>query len=179
MGPFATATELSEFTGMPMPDDLARLQAQLEMASAMMRAYCHQTLSFVANDVVTRYPTVSTFLSLPENPVTAVSQVLVDGVATTEFYVIPRGIRSGSVAAPGAAWTRGATVTYSHGYTETTDTFALLRSMCIEMVDRAIRSPEAPLSFEPSEETIGWRSRLFLDEHQRMQLKNLGRVFVG
>jgi hypothetical protein len=177
--PFATATELCEFTGMPIPDDLSRLQSQLQMASAIMRAHCHQTLSPVVGDVVTVYPTVSTFLSLPERPVTAVSQVLVDGVATTDYYIVPRGIRSGSVATPGSAWTRGATVTYSHGYAETTDTYALLRQMCIEMVDRAVRSPEAPSSFEPSEETIGWRSRLFLDEQQKMQLKDLKAVRIG
>jgi len=179
MGPFATAEEYFELIGQSKPNDLARIQSLLEMASSMMRAECHQTLSVVVGDVAVVYPTVSTFLSLPERPVTAVSQVLVDGVATTDYYVIPRGIRSGTMASPGSAWIKGATVTYSHGYAETTDTFALLRMICMEVVDRALRSPEAPSSFEPSEETIGWRARLFLDEQQKMYLKNLGRVLVA
>ena len=61
----------------------------------------------MTTDVVTCYPTLSTLLTLPQRPVTAVAQVLVDGVATTDFYVVPRGIRSGTVAAPGTAWTEG------------------------------------------------------------------------
>jgi hypothetical protein len=178
-GPFATAEEYYEWIGQSKPSDLARTQALLDSASAAIRAECRQTLSVVTGDVVTVYPTASSFLSLPERPVTAVSQVLVNGVATTDFYVIPRGIRSGTVAAPGSAWTRGATVTYTHGYAETTDTFGLLRQMCMEMVDRALRSPEAPSSFEPSEETIGWRTRVFLDEQQKRQLMNLRPVRVG
>ena len=43
-GPIPTATELSELTGIPLADDLAREQFLLEMASGMIRAFCHQEL---------------------------------------------------------------------------------------------------------------------------------------
>ena len=102
MGPFATATEFAEFTGMTLPADLARLQSHLDMASSLIRAYCDQTLSFVTDDVVTVYPRASTLLTLPERPVTEVSDVDVDGTVITDYYVVPRGIRSGTVASPGS-----------------------------------------------------------------------------
>jgi hypothetical protein len=49
----------------------------------------------------------------------------------------------------------------------------------MEMTDRALSSREAPATFGPSEETIGWRTRLFLDEQQKSRLLDLGRVGVG
>jgi len=175
-GPFATATEFSEFTGLPIPDDLARIQAHLEMASSIIRAYCDQVLSAVVNDVVTVYPTVSTFLSLPERPVTAVSQVMVDGVATTDYYLTPRGIRSGSVAAPGSAWIKGATVTYSHGYGETVSEFGVLRTICIEAAARAIQGPtEGPEFGGVAPETIGWATQIFLTQGEMAVLSSFRR----
>ena len=181
VGPFATASESCEFTGLPLPDDLARFQSHLLMASAEIRGYCHQTLSAVAGDVVTRYPTASTFLSLPERPVTAVSEVLVDGVAETGFYVIPRGIRSGSVASPGSAWTRGATVTYSHGFAETDPEFGVLRTICIESAARAF-APNASGSPEVlgqiALESGGYAPAVFLTQNERETLGDFMRGLV-
>jgi hypothetical protein len=175
-GPFATATEFSEFTGLPIPDDLARLQAHLQMASSMIRAYCDQTLSIVVSDVVTLYPTASSFLSLPERPVTAVSQVLVNGVATTDYYLTPRGLRSGTVASPGSAWTSGATVTYSHGYGETESEFSVFRTICIDSTARAIQGPTGGPEFGGIvPETIGWATQIFLTEIEKDMLRPFRR----
>jgi hypothetical protein len=55
-GPFATAQELCEWTGMPVPDDLARTQALLDSASAAIRRFTGQTLSEVTSDIVTLEP---------------------------------------------------------------------------------------------------------------------------
>jgi hypothetical protein len=177
VGPFATASEFCEFTGLPLPDDLARFQAHLMMASAEIRGYCHQTLSLVAGDVVTRYPTASTFLSLPERPVTAVSQVLVNGVATTDFFVIPRGIRSGSIASPGSAWVSGATVTYTHGYAETEPEFSVFRTICIESAARAIQGPTEG-QFGVAPEAIGWATQIFLTDGEKAMLNRFKRGLV-
>jgi hypothetical protein len=168
-GPFATAAEFCEFTGLPAPDDLARFQSHLLMASAAIRAYCNQMLSLVEDDEITVYPTASTFLSLPERPVTEVTEVLVDGVAETDFYVVPRGIRSGSVAAAGSAWTRGATVTYSHGYAETASSFSVFRTICIEATARAIQGPDEG-QFGVPPEAIGWPTQIFLTEGEKALL---------
>jgi hypothetical protein len=121
-------------------------------------------------------------LVLPEHPITAVATVTVSGSAVTDYWIDPnrrmlhRGTILGTVGAP---WTYGATVTYTHGYAEDTYQFGQLRTMALEIADRALRSPEAPASFEPSEETIGWRTRMFLDEGQKMRLVNFGAVLVG
>jgi hypothetical protein len=176
--PFATAAEFSEATGLPLPDDLARWQSHLLMASSVIRAYCHQVLSLVTADVYTAYPTVSSFLSLPERPVTAVSQVLVNGVATTAYYIAPggRGIRSGTVPSPGAAWTSGATVTYSHGYAEISDEFSVFREVCIAAAARAIQGPsEGPEFGGVAPELIGGATRIFLTEDEKQMLDRFER----
>jgi hypothetical protein len=135
--PFATAAELSQLIGNTEPPDLSRMQLFLDLASAEIRGYTDQTLSEVVGDVVTVYPRASTLLTLPQRPVTAVSSVLVGGVATTDYYIVPRGLRSGTVASPGAAWMSGATVTYSHGYAETTEQYKQIKKICLEAASRA------------------------------------------
>jgi hypothetical protein len=171
VGSFATAEEFCEFTGFPVPSDLARLQALLQMASATMRAYCDQTLSIVVDDEITLYPTASTFLSLPERPVTAVSEVLVGGVATTDFYIVPRGIRSGTVASPGSAWTSGATVTYSHGYAETETEFSVFRAICIEAAAIAFSMNERSAQGGFLTEAVGYAPQVFLTEAHKQTLR--------
>jgi len=179
--PFATAAEFCELTGIGEPTDLARLQSLLLKASSLMRAHTRQTLSQVVGDVVTRYPSASTFLSLPQRPVTAVSQVLVNGVATTDFYVVPRGIRSGTVASPGSAWTSGATVTYTHGFAETDSEFGVLRMICIESAARAY-APNASGSPEVlgqiALESGGYAPTVFLTQNERNTLSNFMRGLV-
>jgi hypothetical protein len=173
-GPFATATELAEWTGLSLPPDLGRLQALLNSASAIIRAHCYQTLSVVEDDIYTAYPTVSSFLSLPERPVTAVDQVLVNGVVTTAFYIVPRGIRSGTLQAPGAAWSSGATVTYTHGYLESSEAFDTFRSITIEMAKRAYTADEngqALFQGQTTAETVGFPTSLFLTPANKEALR--------
>jgi hypothetical protein len=173
-GPFATATEVCEFSGMAIPSDLSRLQALATKASAVIRAYCNQTLSPVTGDVITVYPTASSFLSLPERPVTAVTSVLVNGVATTDYYIVPRGLRSGTVASPGSAWTQGATVTYAHGHAETSEAFKAIQSVCVEMVKRAYTADESGQALSQGGfpvETVGFPTTLFLTQDNKETLK--------
>jgi len=189
MGPFATAEEYYEWIGQSKPSDLARTQALLDAASSLIRGFSGQVLSQVANDVIVVAPEFDDttgrrnppprawgdVIYLPELPVTAVS-IVVDAVTFTAFGFTAEGT---VYRTDTKAWTSPATITYSHGYAETSSEFSEIRTICMEMVDRALRSPEAPSSFEPSEETIGWRTRLFLDEQQRMRMPWLGAVSVG
>jgi len=178
-GPFATATEICEFSGMSIPSDLSRLQALAHRASAVIRSYCdNQTLSAVTGDVITVYPTASSFLSLPERPVTAVTLVLVNGVATTDYYIVPRGLRSGTVASPGSAWTMGATVTYAHGHAESSEAFKAIQSVCIEMVKRAYTADEAGQALSQGGfpvETVGFPTTLFLTQDNKETLRPFRR----
>ena len=159
---------------MAVPNDLSRLQALAHRASSVIRAYCDQTLSIVVDDEVTVYPTVSTFLSLPERPVTEVDEVLVDGVAMTDYYIVPRGLRSGSLASPGSAWTRGATVTYTHGHGESSEAFKAIQSVCIEMVKRAYTADESGQALSQGGfpvETVGFPTTLFLTQDNKETLR--------
>jgi hypothetical protein len=177
-GPFATATEVCEWSNMAVPNDLSRLQSLAASASSVIRAYCNQTLSQVVGDVITVYPTSSSFLSLPERPVTAVTQVLVNGVATTAYYIVPRGLRSGTVVSPGSAWTQGATVTYTHGYAESTDAFKAIQAVCIEMVKRAYTADESGQAIAHGNipmETIGFPTTLFLTQDNKETLNPFKR----
>lgn len=176
--PFAAATEFCEFTGINLPTDLARLQSQLAMASSVIRGYCDQVLSAVEDDVITLYPSASTFLSLPERPVTAVSEVEVSGVVTTAFYIVPRGIRSGTVAAPGSAWLSGAVVTYSHGYAENTSEFDLFKTVCIEVAARAFSMNERSASEAMGStlmESAGYAPEVFLTQGEKETLRQFRR----
>jgi hypothetical protein len=173
-GPFATATEVCEWSNMAVPDDLARLQSLAQSASSVIRAHCNQTLSVVVDDVITVYPTASSFLSLPERPVTAVDAVLVGGVAFTDFYIVPRGLRSGSVASPGSAWTSGATVTYTHGHAESSEAFRAVKAVCIEMVKRAYTADESGQALSQGGfpvETAGFPTTLFLTLDNKLTLR--------
>ena len=177
-GPFATATEVCEWSNLPVPSDLSRLQSLALSASSIIRAYCNQTLSQMTGDVITVYPTASSFLSLPERPVTAVSSVLVGGVATTDYYIVPRGLRSGTVASPGSAWTSGATVTYTHGYAETSEAFKAVKAVCIEMVKRAYTADESGQALSQGGfpmETAGFPTTLFLTQDNKMTLRSFMR----
>lgn len=178
VGPFATATEFSEYVGMAVPSDPARLQSLLQLASSVIRAYCDQKLSLVTGDVITLYPSGSTFLSLPERPVTAVSSVTVGGVATTNYYVTPRGIRSGTVSSPGSMWSSGATVTYSHGYAETDPEFIAIKSICMDATKRAYSSDEAGIAIGHGSavmETAGFPLQIFLSAGEMETLRQFRR----
>jgi len=189
MGPFATAEEYFEWIGQSKPADLAREQAVLDSASALIRGFSGQVLSQVVNDVIVVQPEFDEttgrrnppprawgdFIYLPELPVTAMS-IVVDAVSFTAFGFTDDGT---VYRTDNKLWTKPATITYSHGYAETSREFGEIRTICMEMTDRALRSPEAPLSFEPSEETIGWRTRLFLDDQQRLRLPWMGAIPVG
>jgi hypothetical protein len=176
--PLASATELALLTGSTEQADLSREQFLLEMASGMIRSYCHQTLSLVVDDVVTVYPTASTLLTLPERPVTAVSSVLVNGVATTSFYVNPRGIRSSTVASSGSAWTSGATVTYSHGYLETSEEYRAIKSVCLAAASRAFtmnRDGASNALGNTVMEAAGYGPEIFLTPGEKETLKRFKR----
>jgi len=183
--PFATAQELAQLLGLVVPDDLARWQMVLELASAEIRGHTGQTLSEVTGDVVVFEPTWSQTLYLPERPVTAVTLVTVEAVATTDYRLLDeRKIVRGSDpnVLTSLSWSRGATVTYTHGYAETTEPYKSIKTICLDVASRALApnasgSPEILNSI--SLESAGYAPAVFLTAQEKMQLDSFGPVAVG
>ncbi|HEY5987758.1 MAG TPA: hypothetical protein VIV12_15490 [Streptosporangiaceae bacterium] len=180
--PFASAQDFSQYMGITLPTDLARMQMMLELASASIRRYCGQTLSPVDNDVVVLEPIERDTLVLPERPVTAVSSVLINtipSVVTTNY----RFTRAGLIhELSGLFWSSGATVTYNHGYAESTDEYKAIKGVCMAAASRAYTLNERSASeFLGSTlaESAGFSPEVFLTPGEKMQLADLGKVAVG
>lgn len=180
--PFSSAQDFAQYMGMTLPTDLARMQMLLDLASAAVRRYCGQTLSPVDNDVVILEPIERDTLILPERPVTAVSSVLINtipSVPTTNY----RFTRAGLIhELSGAFWSDGATVTYNHGYTESTDEYKAIKSVCLSAASRAYTLNERSASeFLGSTlaESAGYSPEVFLTPGEKMQLADFGKVAVG
>jgi len=183
MGPFATATEFCEWTGMPLPQDLARLQALLDSASSLIRGETGQVLSEVTDDVIVVQPefdpvfgrrnppprAMGDVIYLPERPVTAVA-IEVDAVAFTDFGFTSEGV---VYRTDGSWWDKAAEITYSHGYAETSQEFGQLRAICIEAASRAYTLNERSASEAMGStlmETAGYAPEVFLTEGERQSL---------
>jgi len=177
--PFATAAELSQFIGNPEPTDLARMQLFLDLASAEIRRFTAQTLSEVALDVVILPATDWDRLILPERPVTAVSSVLVGVSGYTNYRFSRAGIIYDLNEAP---WTDGATVTYTHGYIESTDEYKAIKGTCLEAASRAYTLNERSASEAMGStlmESSGYAPEVFLTVGEKMALSDFGSVRVG
>lgn len=177
MGPFATATEFCEWTGIGIPSDFARLQQLLDSASALIRGYTGQVLSQVAGDSVVVPATFADVLFLPQVPVTAISSITVDAVAFTDFTFD----ETGEVFRGTGFWTEPATVVYDHGYAEISSEFKAIRSVAIEMVKRAYTGDESGTALALGGipvETVGFPSALFLSASEALSLPT-GTAPVG
>jgi hypothetical protein len=187
--PFATAQELGQFIGLTPPADLSRMQAFLEAASAEIRGHLGQTVSQVAADVVTLGPTSKRTLYLPERPVTAITTVLVSGVAVTAYSFTEDGnIVHGLTPAAYSqeSWPFGATVTYDHGYAETSDEYKRIKTVCLEVAANAytlnsqgasemLGGPDGANAVE----SAGWAPAIFLTPSQRRDLTQFDPIGVG
>ena len=177
MGPFATATEFCEYTGIGLPSDLARLQSILAMSSSVIRSFCGQELSVVTDEEVTVQPSDTETLVLPERPVTAVS-VLEGTVPVTEFTFT----RSGLVFRTSGSWSVPTTVIYTHGYTETEPEFIAIKTICMDSASRAFTLNERSASEAMGStlmESAGYSPEVFLTQGEQMRLADFGKVGVG
>jgi hypothetical protein len=187
--PFATAGELAQLIGQNEPSDLSRMQMFIELASAEIRGYTEQVLSEVTDEVVMFEPTWSQTLYLPERPVTGVTSVTVDAVATTDYRLVDeRKLVRGSDpnVASSLDWSFGATVTYSHGYAETTEAYKSIKKICLEAASNAYTLNEqgqsevlGGLTGATALESAGYAPAIFLTPSQRMRLDWFKPVAVG
>jgi hypothetical protein len=177
--PFATAGELGQFIGNTEPTDLARMQLFLDLASAEIRRFTAQTLSEVVGDVVIFPETDWDRLILPERPVTAITQILVSGVAFTNYRFTRAGIIFDLNESP---WSSGATVTYNHGYAESTDDYKAIKNVCLAAASRAYTLNERSASEAMGStvmESAGYAPEVFLTLGEKMLLADYGSVRVG
>lgn len=177
--PFVSAAELAQFIGMDQPADLARMQVHVEGASAIIRRFCDQVLSVVADEVVILAGIERDTLLLPERPVTAISALTVNAVVYTNY----RFTRAGRIIElSGMFWTLGATVTYTHGYAEATDEYKAIKTVCLESAARAFtmnaNGASAALGSTVMEAT-GYAPEVFLSRGETMLLADMGKVLVG
>jgi hypothetical protein len=142
------------------PEDLASLLQQdvdtasatlaLEAATAVVQAVTGQRIVQVADDTVVLDLDDfddSTYLSLPERPVTAVGAVLVGATTVTDVTAQLRrgrlyranGWRSALLACPGGPST--ATVTYTHGYPPGDQRLQLARSAVLHLASTVYANP--------------------------------------
>ena len=185
--PFVSAEDFVQFMGMAVPDDLARLQSHIDAASAMIRRYCDQELSQVTDDVVTLAGVERPTLILPQRPVTAITSVAESGVtlAASEYTFTRSGLLR---RANGVNWSKGATVTYSHGYAEGSDEYKAIAAICMAVAARAftLNKINAAGSVGSSEaygellvESRGYAPEVFLSKGEEQTLADFGKVWVG
>lgn len=108
----ADPADLAARLGVAQTDE--RMLAALRSASARFRAAVRHPVALVTDDVITLDGNGAASLLLPAAPVTAVTRVLVQGEAVTDYQFS----RSGMLRRPGG-WpdALGAVqVTYTHGY---------------------------------------------------------------
>ena len=190
-GPFATATEFCEWTGMAIPSDLSRLQSLLTTASALIRGEAGQTFSQVIGDVLVVQPEYDAtsgwrnpypratggIIYLPELPVTAVS-IVYDALTFTAFTFTSGGVVQRT---DGKAWTKAATITYTHGFAETSEEFKTIKMVCMQMVKRAYTADESGQALMQGGipvETAGFPMALFITNGERDLLPG-GLAAVG
>jgi hypothetical protein len=137
--------------------------------------------------VVTLEPADRPVLLLPERPVTAITTVVANSVTlspSTDYRFTRAGrLISGTLLAIGTDWTYGATVTYDHGYAETTDEYVAVKTVCLEVASRALQRDERSVGeFQNTfavTETAGYGPETFLTPGEKTQLWDLGKVLVG
>ncbi|MEU9415160.1 hypothetical protein [Streptomyces sp. NPDC048272] len=155
---FATAADLAAATQRTdLSDESAALA--LASASAVIRRWTRQTITRVADDVVTLRVLHDTELMLPQRPVISVSTVRVNALTLLDWVLSgDRLLRTGG-------WRRlpGTTtypdpglveVTYTHGYDEVPDE---VRAVCLDLAAMSVTNPGG---LRESERAIDdWRQR--------------------
>lgn len=159
----ATVEDLRKMPGVPGSDELSDDQAGLliEVATAVVQAAAGgQRILEVVDDPFTVYANYASFVRLPQQPVTAVSSVTVDGVALsagTGSYGTWR-------RAPGGIWRDCGWVTsaqcevevsglYTHGYPEGDQRLQLGRGAVLSLAKGVAVNPSGA-------------SRLAIDDYQ-------------
>lgn len=155
----ATVEDLRNMPGVPGVDELSDDQAGLliEVATAVVQAAAGgQRILEVVDDEVTLYGGYASFLRLPQQPVTAVTSVALDGtaLATGSWYRRPEGIwRQCGWLSSSLQCEVPVAVVYTHGYPEGDQRLQLARGAVLSLVKGVAVNPTGA-------------SRLAIDDYQ-------------
>lgn len=178
---FATSTELATFIGSP-DIDISRADLMLNQASAIIRREADgQTLSTVIGTIETFSPSDSLTLLLSQRPVTAITQVVVDGVALASEDFLASEVGAVRLAS-GKRWMLGAQITYDHGFAVGSDQFELLKSTTLEVAARAFtmhRETAFDAFQRVAAEASGFAPDLFLTQEERDLLADFSDGGIG
>jgi hypothetical protein len=177
---------------MAFPTDPSRLQALLRATSEIIRGVTGQVLSTVVGDVITVQPefsftygirnpsprAVGDVIYLPERPVTVVAMT-VDAVSFTGFSFNAEGV---VWRTDGLWWNKAATITYDHGYAETSSEMQEIKSIVIDAATRAYtlneRGSGEAFGMELME-SRGFAPAIFLLPNEMMRLDSFSAIGVG
>ena len=166
MADFATVAELELRTGMVGLG--ARGTAVLADVSAQIRLHTGQDLDVVTGRQEEFAGEGQYFITLTQEPVTAVSAITVDGVAFTDWhwsrYDATRGIRK----TDWTAWDDGPIiVTYDSGFASTEDEMLGVKAICIEAASRALGGFQETFGIDVVEERGAPYVVSFSEEEER------------
>lgn len=146
MAAFVTTSDYVSYYTDASDTELAQLAANLEEACDKIRDYLCQQVDLVAADVVTVWGTGTRALTLPELPIVAVSSIVCNGTAITDYTVDQYGLvwrnQTGytSWAQPGY-WPAGLqyVITYTHGYATVP---GIIKTTALRLARLAIGRPD-------------------------------------
>lgn len=177
-GALATLADVEAIAGRPLTlEEQGRVSRLLEMASALVRSECGQTLSLVSGDVWATEVWQPVYqLLLPQVPVVSVSSVEIDGEPVTDFSVKQNGRMTFDPPVHGFGLV-DLEVVYDHGYTEIPDDVV---SVVAELAWGRVSNPQGLRSvgmgdYQATFATEGASSGFALTADMRQTLRPYGR----
>lgn len=142
MAAFATPEDLELLLGHSLAEGRAELL--LDLASGEIRTHLGQYVSLVEDDVLVRRGTWDSELRLPEQPVTDVSAVEVDGTALTagQYVSLPGGVVQAGFGGNGVT----VRITYTHGFADGSPQLEVCRAVALEAAAAAAENPTGVVS---------------------------------
>lgn len=132
-------------------DEAGKKQRALERATDAIRGATGQTITRVADDVVTIPGLGRRLIQLPQAPVVSIASVTIDGlplIRDLHYEVLEAGV----LRRLGCSWPRGpVVVTYTHGYADVPEDLVRL---CAAIADRFL---DGTAGVKSESETVGDR----------------------
>lgn len=185
MAQFATASELADRLAVEFSsEDSTRADGLLETASGLIQDAARQVIEKVTGDVLVRRGTFSDRFRLPERPVLAVTEILVDGeeIPGDTWY-----LEGSTLVRVADTWGNPQVevqVTYDHGL-EDDEIPAAIKAVCLEVVVRVWVNPGSVQSENYGSEATNYGREvgmLLTDKEQatvRRAMKPYGRPQAG
>ena len=177
MADFATVAELEAFMGGGLLG--ARGTAMLGYASAEIRRYTRQDIELTTGRQEEHAGLGRFILKTTQVPVNAVTAITEDAVAFTDF----EWSRWGNInKSDWTAWDTGPIlVTYDSGYETTSDEYAAVKGITLEVAARALGPPLTGFESFGSEvpEVRGAAPQIFLTPGEMERLDDLAKLGVG